>query len=68
MRKNRMDFELETATWRLDEINIDTSKRHSIRSNSIGYFMRDNHVVVIMIKGKQIEDCFILVAECFGRA
>lgn len=28
--------------------------------------MRDNHAIVVMPKGKQIKDCFIIIAKCFA--
>lgn len=43
----------------LMKISIDASRRHANRC-----VMRDNHVKITMTKGKQIEDCPILVMKC----
>lgn len=46
--------------------NGDMYGRHFIKSTSIGYIPRDNHVIIFMTKGKQIKDCFVIIAECLA--
>lgn len=48
------------------KINVDASERHSKMSAFVGYIMRDNYATVIVVTGKQIGGCPILVVEHFG--
>lgn len=39
------------------KINVDPSRKLSIKLTSLGYMMTDNHAKIIMAKGKRIGDC-----------
>lgn len=45
------------------KINVDMSRRISIKSTFIRYVMRDNHTKIVMTKGKPIGDSPILIAN-----
>lgn len=63
MRKKFDGFQLHKPFWKLDEINVNTSRRQSKRSVSIEYIMREPYYV--MSKSNQIDGCSILnMPEC----
>lgn len=60
---NQLELRLRAPTKGWLKINIDASRRHDLKSISIGLIMRDDQANAIMAQGKRIRDCGTLVAE-----
>lgn len=64
MKKTRINsiWELSLEDW--ITININALRGHSTRPVSTGYFMRDNHVGVIMKKKSKLDTIIHMTVGC----